>query len=307
MKSSLKRLGFGQLLSLLQATTGIINALLQEHRKVNAPLLQAALTYTTLALIFSKHHRLPVKGRIPLMGAAVFDVLASWMIVAAFGGLELSQVILLLGLSTPSAMLFNHFWKPRSYSLMQLSGIIVVLACVGVYYGSAVSVSKAHLPYMVMGALAALSYAASNSFQECACTCLSSGQFLFWLGATGSLLSWLAFLMVGREELVSVTVAVKVDWMIFGLLAGYVLTLSTFYSLIPVYLRENSAVAFNLSLLSANLVGAVGECFIVGRAVRWELMGAIGGLSVGLVIFYLGGSETEIESERKDDLEVPSA
>lgn len=301
--SSLKRLAFGQLLSCLQAASGVINALLKERKGVNVPILQAALTYSLLAVLFWRHRGVPIESalRRPLLGAVVFDVVASWMIVAAFDGLQLGQVILLLGLSTPSSMLFNHFWNPRPYTWSQLSGIGVALACIAVYWGGGMwTLSGASKLYLLLGAGAAVSYAASNNFQEFTCTRLSSGQFLFWLGAGGSVLSCASLFLFNPREFS----AAVVDWLVVGLVGAYVLVLASFYALIPVYLRGwGSAVSFNLSLLSANLIGAVGEGWMVqgNERVSWELMTAIGGLSAGLIIFYVNDPNDEVKNESEEE------
>lgn len=316
--SGWQRLAFGQLLSLLQASTGVINALLQEKRGVNAPVLQAALTYTLLAAICCFNWRnlktesrrsqpTPPTATAALVGAAVFDVLGSWMIVAAFAGLHLSQVILLLGLSTPASLAISHCWNPQQRRLTwtQMAGIGVALSCIVLYCGSSgvTTVLTASRWHLLLGVGAALCYASSNNCQECACAHVSSHQFLLWLGSIGAALSWPCLLSLSlslrRDELLSLQ---RADSLVFVLLAGYVAVLASFYALIPVYLRRyGSAVSFNLSLLTANLIGGVAECLLLrGGRVEWKAMAAIGGLCIGLVIFYANEPDGSVNCNKSD-------
>lgn len=88
---------------------------------------------------------------------------------------------------------------------------------------------------------------------------------------------------------------------VYGYIAGYTLSLSLFYTLVPVMLRLSSAVGFNLSLLTmggwAVLVGVV--VFGMGPpggggGGSWDWGGyalAFGGIVIGQVVYYLGTGE----------------
>lgn len=297
----LNKLAFGQLLSVLQASTGLINMFLNDYIGVNIPILQAALTYSLLTLLFlvspdSKgkweftflgFDKLSRSVLAALIGAAVFDVLASWMIVACFARLQLSLVILLLGWSTPASLLFNHFWNPRKYTKAQYFGIVLALASIILYFGS-MAVFTAPLWYLLLGSGAAVAYAASNNFQEFACSRVSSSQFLFCLGGVGAGLSLSA--LAFADDLAVFFKAF--DVLVAGMVALYVTLLTCFYCLIPVYLRKNSAVSFNLSLLSANFMGCAVEALVKGIP-EWKLILAVAGLTAGLLIFYLNEADVE--------------
>lgn len=305
----LRVFAFGQAMSLILAATGVINALLSCWQDVNAPSLQAVLTYSALAAVFHRHRSLPEKGRGALLGAIVFDIAANWMIVKAFAGLSLMQIILLQGLSTPASLLFSHFWQPRSYSRMQLWGIgVALISIVGYCVGSVVFLGGAWPAgwwvYWCLGGGAAVSYAASNNFQECAAKQIEAQNFLFWLGAGGGCISAVILVAFGRGELVQVGLFSLMSVMLIG---AYVIVLAGFYSLIPVYLRKHSAVSFNLSLLTASFFAILGEYFIVARrgwdVSSWPVVGAIVGVNVGLVMFYLNDKDNRVsELETKSSV-----
>lgn len=299
----LRVFAFGQVMSMILAATGVINALLANWQHVNAPSLQAVLTYTALTAVFLKHRSLPQKGRLALAGAIVFDIAANWMIVKAFAGLSLMQIILLQGLSTPASLLFSHFWQPRSYTRWQLWGIGVALISIVAYCGGSVVFLGGDWPagwwvYWCLGGGAALAYAASNNFQECAAKQIEAETFLFWLGAGGGSISMAILLLFGRGEVVQPGLFSLMSGL---LIAAYVIVLAGFYSLIPVYLAKHSAVSFNLSLLTASFFAILGEYFIIARKdagiSSLPVIAAIVGVNAGLVMFYLNDKDNKVSQQ----------
>ena len=316
IRNSLKKFAFGQALSLILASTGVINGWMYEKEAVNIPSVQAALTYTLIMIGSVSYHFLFAEARVPvidlmkmhkyiMLGAVLFDVAANWLVVKAFSELQIPEVMVFSGLSTPVAIAIAWFWtRPRpKYTRMQIFGVFLALAAILLYFfvsGVRSNGSVLGISYAVSSAVA---YAASNYFQERVAKVMNPDEFLIGLGSIGSLVSWLISLG-SWHEFRDLSVALERNIGVCLLLGLYAAVLSSFYLLIPVYMSRHSAVSFNFSLLTANFFGIIASWFILNSSYSNWLYLSIVLINCGLLIYYIGEeSQSESQIKGEDDKE----
>ena len=325
IQNSLKKFAFGQLLSLILASTGLINGWMYERMGLNNPSIQAALTYTLILIGSLSYHFFIAKNQSStsetfkslrdlmkmhkyiMLGAVLFDVSANWLVVKAFSELQLPEVMVFSGLSTPISIIIAWSWtRPRpKYTRMQIIGVTLALSAIIIYFfvsgvrraGSILAIS-----YAVASAIA---YASSNYFQEMVAKVMNADEFLVGLGSVGSLTSWL--ISLGNwEEFKDLGSVLGKDLRIIGVIGLYAIVLSSFYLLIPVYLSKHSAVSFNFSLLTANFFGIIASWLILNSSYSNWLYLSIIMINFGLLIYYIG-EESQIESQIIQSVEVKSS
>lgn len=303
LKNSLKKYAFGQVLSIILATTGLINGYMSDKKNLNIPAIQAALTYTIILVGSLSYRFLVVKSdfmgslmslmrihRKNIIGAVLFDIVANWFVVKAFSKLQLAEVMIFLGLSTPIAIFISWIsTEPRpKYSKMQISGVTIALLAVLIYFFAWDGSSSDSIIGILFAVTSAIGYAASNNFQEKVAREMSPDEFLIGLGSIGSVVSWI--ISFGSwEEFINLNREIGSDSCVIGLVLFYALVLSSFYLLIPVYMSKHSAVSFNFSLLTANFFGIIGNWLILNEGVKtnWIYLSIIL-INFGLLIYYTG-------------------
>jgi hypothetical protein len=318
-----QKYAFGQGLSVILATTGLINGWLVEKQGLNIPALQAALTYTLILVgsifyislmgrgdreaspieegelkemnkdssmfcLLRKHSKI-------LFGAVLFDVAANWLVVKAFSELKLPEVMVFSGLSTPATLLMAFMWSPTrpKFASIQLVGMGVALSAIvfysvltirGEFTGSAVGISCA--------VFSAFAYAASNHFQERVAHVMAPVEFLLGLGLLGSLLAWMGVAFSFQEIGMFIEVCSGGGgghwWSVVGVVLLYGIVLSSFYLLIPVYMSRHSAVSFNFSLLTANFLGILGSWMLLQAEYSKWLYATVIFVNFGLLLYYFG-------------------
>ena len=303
---SLQKYAFGQLLSAILAATGLINGWLFEKKTLNIPAVQAALTYS-LILVGSSVYLILEGGVFGfmkeykgiLLGAALFDVAANWLVVKAFSELKIPEVMVFSGVSTPAAILMALIWshpahRPK-YTHIQIMGILIALTAILFYFWIS---QRDVMTESVMGIgcalFSAIAYAASNNFQERVAQVMRPVEFLFGLGSIGSLAAWSIVLVCGRHEVEQVSKLVSTDWTVVALIILYAIILSSFYFLIPVYMSRHSAVSFNFSLLTANFLGIMASWWLLDATYSKWVYVCILVINGGILLYYIGEEEDSV-------------
>lgn len=316
LQRSLQKYAFGQVLSIILASTGLINGWLFEIKNLNIPAVQAALTYS-LILVGSLLYLWMIKpqktGTVALLrkhkgillGSVLFDVAANWLVVKAFSELKMAEVMVFSGLSTPAAILLACMWtRPRpKYTRMQGTGVLIAMTAIAFYFYISQSdhTSMTNSVTGIMCAIcSAVAYAASNNFQERVAQAMQPVEFLLGLGLIGSLISWI--IVLGSYGEVTMLVDKLNDYSVLILISLYAMVLSSFYLLIPVYMSRHSAVSFNFSLLTANFLGIIGSWWLLEASYSSWLYVSVVFINLGLLLYY-AGEESCFESKIKEDSE----
>ena len=135
-----KKFAFGQALSLILASTGVINGWMYEKEAVNIPSVQAALTYTLIMIGSVSYHFLFAEARVPvidlmkmhkyiMLGAVLFDVAANWLVVKAFSELQIPEVMVFSGLSTPVSIAIAWFGPDQGLNTLVCKYLEYFSAC----------------------------------------------------------------------------------------------------------------------------------------------------------------------------------
>lgn len=317
LQNSLKEYAFGQLLSLILASTGLINGWMNERMALNIPAIQAALTYSLILVGSLSYHFFIANDRSDasktlrsltglmkshkyiILGAVMFDVAANWLVVKAFSDLQLPEVMVFSGLSTPVSIALAWMWTdPRpKYTRMQILGVFLALSAIALYFFKSGVRSTGTVIGITYAVSSAIAYAVSNNFQEKVSKVMSPVEFLIGLGSIGSSVAWLVTLGSWRQEFGDLIKVLGNDFRIIGLIGLYAAVLSSFYFLIPVYMSKHSAVSFNFSLLTANFFGIIASWLILDSSSSYSnwLYLSIALINFGLLIYYIGEEETQSE------------
>lgn len=319
LQNSLKKYIFGQVLSIILATTGLINGYMFDNMRLNIPAIQAALTYSLILVgslsyrfyviksdFFGSLIRLMKLHKEIIIAAALFDIAANWLVVKAFSKLNLPEVMVFSGLSTPFSIFIAWISnRPRpKYSQMQVFGVIIAILAVLLYFFASKVSTSGSLVGIFFAVSSAIAYASSNNFQEKVAKEMNPDEFLIGLGLIGSVVSWLMSLG-SLQEFKDLGEEIRSGLHVIGLVGFYALVLSTFYLLIPVYLSKHSAVSFNFSLLTANFFGIIGNWFFLNAHTRTSCIYlSIVLINFGLLIYYIGEeSETSPKEEIKSKVD----
>lgn len=313
LQKSLQKYIFGQLLSVILAATGLINGYLFQAKNLNIPALQAAFTYililvgSTVYLLTERKRKQSITSLMRnyfgiLMGSVLFDVAANWLVVKAFSELKIPEVMIFSGISTPAAIVMALIWsqpsqRPR-FTRLQVMGVLLALTAIIFYFfASQQDAMTRSFMGIACAVSSAISYAASNNFQERVAQVMRPVDFLFGLGSIGSIVTWIIVLVsVGEvEQIFKLTDDVN----LFLLIGLYSIILSSFYFLIPVYMSKHSAVSFNFSLLTANFLGIMASWWLLQASYSNWLYISVVLINVGLLAYYIGEdtSTTTIDSE----------
>ena len=315
LQNSLKKYAFGQLLSLILASTGLINGWMNERLALNIPAIQAALTYTLILIGSLSYHffianvksnpsqtfrslvTLMSKHKYIMLGAVLFDVTANWLVVKAFSELQLPEVMVFSGLSTPVAITLAWLWtRPRPiYTRMQIMGVFMALAAIVLYFFVSGIRSSGSVQGITCAVFSAIAYAASNNFQERVAQEMSAVEFLIGLGSIGSSVAWL-ITSGSWQEFRDLGSVLGNDLRAIGLIGLYACVLSSFYLLIPVYMSKHSAVSFNFSLLTANFFGIIASWLLLNSTYSNWLYLSVALINFGLLIYYVGEEPQIVQS-----------
>ncbi|XP_071956257.1 solute carrier family 35 member F1-like [Antedon mediterranea] len=264
----------GQILSLLICGTGVTSQLLNSEHGINAPTTQSFLNYLLLTIVYCTqlcfrsdnnnfYHICRNRGWKYLL-VALIDVEANYMVVKAYQYTTLTSVQLLDCISIPAVLLLSYVILKTKFFANHIIGIIVCLIGVPLMVWADLKTGRSHtngsdkLLGDMLCIVGASLYGVSNVAEEYAVRFYSRTEFLGLIGLFGSFICGIQLIILEREELMTFAW----NWQAILLLLGFAICLFSLYSLMPTVIRLSSAMAVNLSLLTADIYGLLIGLFV---------------------------------------------
>lgn len=298
----------GQILSLCLTAGGTISHKLYHTYGLDVAAMQMALVYLNVAIMFwlalvhfSVEYFWARKLRTKIIATgliSLLDTAASLLVIHAVAYVNLPMRALLSTISTPVVMTLSRIFLRTNYKLLSVFG--ASLAVGGVVFASVSQLStvasgdlKAHLSSDIllgygMCSLSAVLYGISNVYTEWVTK--SGGSLLEYLALSSTFsTAWSMVYLLGFriEELSSVK-------MFLTSIAGVYLcicclSLTLFYSLLPIVMLRSSATLFNLSLLTTNFYSLVVGYWLFGDVIDLSFFISFVMVMLGLILFNLQG------------------
>lgn len=267
----------GQLIALLNSTSGLASQFLTSIYEANIPCTQSLLSYGLLFLVYmpwliiTKKHLSLAKSKRWLMYAmiAFFDFEGNYLIVKAFQYTNIVSVMLLDCFAIPVVMCLSFVLLRTRYRWLHYVSVvfcfigIVILVINDLIDETALSGSKPWLGDLLV-IFAATCYALSNVGQETMVKYFDIVEFLSMIGLFGTLYAAIQLSIIERTALR------ETQWTgpTIVILFGFAVTLFIFYSLGPWLFRWSNATMYNLSLLTSDVYGLIYGNFIFHIPVR---------------------------------------
>lgn len=238
---------------------------------------------------------------------AFLDFEANYFAVKALWFTDYVNVGLLLNLAIPFIAVLCYFVCGTKYSWKHIAGCgIAVLGGLVLFIDSqGMDLERngsSQLYGCVLATLAAFLYGASNIVNQWCVNCQggeSAIESMGKMGGWGSLFAIIQMLLLETRSLS------KIDWAaeVFLCMAGYVVALLAFYTVISVLLHTSGSIAYNLSVLLSNLYLVLASCLLFG-----ETPTEFFGVSLMLVLVGLGLYSVEPMSSkgRVDGMGAPA-
>ncbi|XP_057685104.1 solute carrier family 35 member F2-like [Corythoichthys intestinalis] len=260
-----RTLALGQVLAALVCGTAVSSQYLSSGFSVEAPLLQSVLHYALLGVSYT-----PVmlcrtgSGSVYQIGRrrwlqyfllGLVDVEANYAVVKAYQYTTLTSVQLLDCFVIPVVMVLSRWLLKARYRPIHYVAVSVCLLGVGAMVGADLLAGRdqGSASNMLLGdglvLLSATLYGISNVWQEYTVKNRSRLEFLGMLGLFGVIISSVQMLVL---ELHQVS-AIQWSWQVAVLLGAFACCMLGLYSLMPVVIKESSATAVNLSMLTADI------------------------------------------------------
>ncbi|XP_061684516.1 solute carrier family 35 member F2-like isoform X2 [Syngnathoides biaculeatus] len=269
-----RTLALGQVLAALVCGTALTSQYLSSVYHVDAPMLQSVLHYALLGAAYTPALLCRTgsdsvfragRGRwlqYALVGLA--DVEANYAVVAAYRYTTLTSVQLLDCFVIPVVMFLSWWLLKTRYRPVHFAAVGVCLLGVGAMVGADLLAGRdqGSASDVLLGdglvLLSAALYGVSNVWQEYAVKNRSRLEFLGMLGLFGSVISTAQMLVL---ELRQVS-AIRWRWQAALLLGVFACCMLALYSLMPVVVKESSAAAVNLSMMTADVFSVFCGVFI---------------------------------------------
>ncbi|XP_019716937.1 solute carrier family 35 member F2-like [Hippocampus comes] len=269
-----RTLALGQVLAALVCGTAVSSQYLSSAFRVDAPMLQSVLHYALLGATYT-----PVllcrTGPVSVfqMGCrrwllyfllGLVDVEANYSVVKAYQYTTLTSIQLLDCFVIPVVM-FLSWWLLRTrYRPIHFVSVCICLLGVGAMVGADLLAGRdqGSTSNILLGdglvLLSAALYGISNVWQEYAVKNQSRLEFLGMLGFFGTIISSIQMVAL---ELRQVS-AIQWSWQVALLFGAFACCMFSLYSLMPVVIKESSAAAVNLSMLTADVFSIFCGIFI---------------------------------------------
>ncbi|XP_061536878.1 solute carrier family 35 member F2-like [Phycodurus eques] len=287
----------GQVLAALVCGTAVASQYLTSVYHADAPMLQSVLHYALLAATYTPALLCGTgsgsvfragRGRwlqYSLVGLA--DVEANYAVVTAYRYTTLTSVQLLDCFVIPVVMFLSWRLLKTRYRPVHYAAVCVCLLGVGAMVGadllagrdqgSASDVLLGDGLVLLSGAL----YGLSNVWQEYAVKNRSRLEFLGMLGLFGTVISTAQMSVLELRQIS----AIRWSWQVALLFGAFACCMWALYSLMPVVVKESSAAAVNLSMLTADVFAIFCGIFIFRYSFSGLYVVSLVAIFVGFVAF----------------------
>lgn len=312
----------GQILSLCLTAGGTLSHKLYHTYGLDVAALQMTLVYLTVAILFwlalvhfSVEYFWTRKLRTKIIATSLISLLdtaASLLVIHAVAYVSLPMRALLSTISTPVVMVLSYIFLRTNYKLLSVFG--AALAVGGVVFASISQLSyttdegfKVHLGSdILMGygmcSLSAVLYGVSNVYTEWVTK--SGGSLLEYLALSSTFSTiWSMSYLLGfcTEELSSFKTIMTSMAGVY--LCTCCLSLTLFYSLLPIVMLRSSAALFNLSLLTTNFYSLAVGYWLFDDSVDRSFFISFVMVMLGLILFNLRSPlPAEHGDERKGEV-----
>ncbi|KAI5079707.1 hypothetical protein GOP47_0005186 [Adiantum capillus-veneris] len=281
-------LALGQVLSLLITATGVASSRLA-FLGIHAPTTQSLCNYILLFIFYGSIF-LYQKRRIEVQWyyyalLAIVDVEANYLAVKAYQYTTITSILLLDKGSLLFVLALTWLVLKKRHTLGELGGVIVCMAGVVVLFFSDVQPnSKNGAKELIKGDMMVLAasflYAISNVIEEVILQKDGFVELTTWLGFFGSIISSCQLCILEIHEIKSI------KWNVLEVLPffGYAISLFTFYTLVPIFLKLNGSTSLNLSLISSDIWATLVKKFIYRQKIGMLYYFALSIVGLGLII-----------------------
>ncbi|ORZ30906.1 solute carrier family 35 member SLC35F1/F2/F6 [Catenaria anguillulae PL171] len=309
--------GFGQLLSLLVASSQLFNSGLNLAANASTPtgfylsFTQLALHYLLLFLVFGVLHVVKRKNNDPNWSVAnwrnvwhiylafgVFDFYANYAVTKAFAYTSPLSAFLLNQSSTPFTVLISMVVFRARYSALHLAALLIAIGGLAIIVwqdltatsrlSTDVTDSSTVALGNFLGLISGLGFALANTTQEWAVKRLGGpNELCLFVGFFGTLVSCVHMSIFERQE-ISDLVGMSSDVVpsFAGNLIGFLVAMFTLYSVGPYFFRMASATLFNVSLLTSGFFVLLGTVVIMkSSSITAWYFGGFMLMVVGLFVF----------------------
>jgi len=272
----------GQLISVLVAATGVINAQLFAQYNVSLPLFANMLMYIILfsfnfALYASDRDVVKKPFNILYAFTAFADVHGNILSVLAFRFTSITSVMLLDCTTIPCVMILSYCLLKTTYSRLQICSVCICgFGILLVIYSDHENSVGTSLTGDLLAVAAAICYAVSNVSQEMMVKKYNRVEYLMMLGLYGGIISCIEFFIFEFEHFF-----VDGVWLI----AAYVVVLFTIYNVVSMFLMHHDAALLNLSLLTSDVWSLLAGVFLFHQVLSWMYIVGFLGMLVGIVGF----------------------
>jgi solute carrier family 35 protein F1/2 len=223
---------------------------------------------------------------------AFVDVEGNYLIIKAYQYTSITSIMLLDCFTIPCAMLISYIFLHYKYTLKHYIGVmtcIIGLICI-VYTDSLTNVDQESnqfkLNSVIYGDILCLSgaalYAISNVLQEHLVKEYKRQLFLGVLGFFGFIIAFIQFLILEYNTMENSYISPSA----IGYIFGFVICIFLMYVNTSVFLKNNDAILFNLSMLTSDVYAVIFSYFFYHHLVHYLYFVAFGLVVIGLFIYH---------------------
>jgi solute carrier family 35 protein F1/2 len=290
----------GQVLALCITSTNTFSQLLG-NAGTNIPAFQSMPNYMALLLVYNTVlvYNEGFKGWWSVVKThgwkyiimAFLDVLGNYFTILAYRYTNILSAQLINFWAIAVVVIVSFFVLKVRYKIPQIVGIIVAIGGMGILIGSDHMTGGNGGRDSVKGDMFALAgatcYGLSNTYEEWLVSRAPMYHVLAFIGLFGLPINGVVASIFDRDTFNGAT------WNgdVAGYLVGFTICMFLFYSLIPLMLRMGSASFMNISLLTGNFWGVIIGTKVFGYPVHYLYPVAFVCIILGLVCYFLGGSQ----------------
>ncbi|CAL1378072.1 unnamed protein product [Linum trigynum] len=292
-QSNLRRtlwvLFLGQAVSFSLALTSFSSSLVAALG-ADAPIAQSCFSYFGLALVYGsiflhRRHKLQVAWYWYLL-LGFIDVQGNYLVNKAYQFSSITSVTLLDCWTILWVIILTWLVLGTRYSILQLLGsAICVLGLALVLFSDAWVGGGAGGSRPLLGDTLVIGgtifFALSNVGEEFCVKRRDRIEVVMMLGVFGLLVSLVESFVFERESIKSINWSVNIVLAI----AGYTISIFSYYTLTPYVLKLSGATLFNLSILTSDMWAVLIRIFFYGQKVDWLYFLAFLIVTIGIVIY----------------------
>ncbi|XP_022247328.1 solute carrier family 35 member F2-like [Limulus polyphemus] len=242
--------------------------------------LQSFLSYVLLCTVFTTWLacRSGDQGLIPVLRSrgwkyflvAVADVEANFLLVKAYQYTTLTSIQLLDCFTIAMVLALSWLFLKVRYKIVHILGVGVALLGVGCLVWADLEEEKISARNRFLGDMLCLTgaalYGVSNVAEEFVIKTYNRVEFLGMLGLFGSVLNGIQLAILERAELAVINWE---EWEEVSFLLGYTMCLFFLYVALPIVMKNTSATAVNLSILTADFYSLLIGSYIFNNQFHW--------------------------------------